>query len=81
MFKDLESKASFTRIEEEVRRLWKRQGVPKTLRHGDRDNGLSYQIYQQPLTLTGRPQADQVRLFATADLITRFRTMQGHVVH
>jgi isoleucyl-tRNA synthetase len=80
MFRDLTTEASFTRIEEEVRRLWKRQGVPEVLRDVHRDSSLSYQIFQQPLTVTGRPQAGQVRLLATADLFARFRTMQGHVV-
>jgi isoleucyl-tRNA synthetase len=81
MFKDLTTEASFTRIEEEVRRLWKRQGVPETLRDVHGKIGQFYQIYQQPLSVSGRLQTDLVHLLATTDLITRFRTMRGQEVH
>lgn len=81
MFGDLTTEASLTRIEEEVQRFWQRQGVPEATGAFRRDSLSRYQAYQQPLTVTGQPLIDQVRLLATADLFARYHTMKGDATH
>ncbi|MGD2205785.1 MAG: class I tRNA ligase family protein [Anaerolineae bacterium] len=72
--------ANLYRIEEEVRRFWRRNRVPEDARSARRD-GSPYVIYQQPLAAAGQPPADQIRLLATADLFARYHAMQGNAVH
>jgi isoleucyl-tRNA synthetase len=79
MFGQLTTDASFTQIEEEVRRFWRRYGVPEAAR-ADRDGCPPSIIYQQPLMAVGQPWTDQVRLLATTDLVARYRTMRGDAV-
>ncbi len=70
---------SFTRIEEEVRRFWRRREVPELGRTARRD-GQPYLIYQEPLAVAGQAWIDQVRLFSTTDLLARYRAMRGDAV-
>ena len=77
---DFAAEASLTRIEEQVRRFWRRYAVPETVRAARRD-GPPVVIYQQPLDLAGRPWNDQVRLLATTELYARYHTMRGDSVH
>lgn len=77
MFEQLTAEASFTRIEEQVRRFWRRHEVPVTFRAARRD-GQPYVVCQQPLDAAGQSPVDQVRLLVTADLVARYRTMQGN---
>jgi isoleucyl-tRNA synthetase len=77
--RELTAEASFTRIEEDVRRFWRRHGVPQAISTVRRD-GPACTVYQQPLGAAGQPWIDQVRLLATADLLARHRTMQGDAV-
>lgn len=74
----LEPQASLIRLEEEVRRVWKRRDLPAAVRAA-RHDGRPLTICTQPLA-TGQPRADQVRLLATADLLARYQTMQGAAV-
>lgn len=76
---DLGSESTLTRIEEDVRRFWRRYEVPEAFRASRRD-GLPYIIYQQPLAAWGRPKDEWVRLLAASDLLARYRTMQGDAV-
>ncbi len=71
---------SFTRIEEEVRRFWRRREVPEIGRTARRD-GQPYLIYQEPLAVAGQAWIDQVRLFSTTDLLARYHAMRGDAVH
>jgi isoleucyl-tRNA synthetase len=80
VFRELTVEASFTRIEEEVRRFWRRQEVLEAF-YTSRRGGPPYLIYQQPLFAAGQSRADQVRLLASADLLARYRTMWGDAVH
>lgn len=79
MFEQLTTEASFTRIEEQVRRFWRRHEVPDAFRAGRRDS-RPYVVCQQPLGAAGQSLADQVRLLATADLVARYRAMRGNAV-
>jgi isoleucyl-tRNA synthetase len=79
MFDEMRADASFTRIEEQVRRLWRLHGIPETFRatHGDHP---AYLVDHQPLTVAGQAWADQVRLLVTGDLLVRYLTMRGFAV-
>jgi isoleucyl-tRNA synthetase len=72
--------SSLTRIEEEVRRFWRRHGVPEAALAA-RPEGAFRVVYQQPLLAAGQTEADQIRLLAVADLLTRTWYMQGDRVH
>ncbi|MCL7452613.1 MAG: class I tRNA ligase family protein [Anaerolineae bacterium] len=75
MFTDLTPEASFTRIEEEVRRFWRHRDVSEVARRA-RASRSSYAIYQEPLGVVGHAWPDQARLLATVDLLARHRAMQ-----
>jgi isoleucyl-tRNA synthetase len=76
---ELTAEASLTRIEEEVRRFWRRRGVPEAF-HAARRDGVPYVIYQQPLLAVGGSPADGILLLAATDLLARFHTMRGSAV-
>jgi isoleucyl-tRNA synthetase len=80
VFEELTAEANLTRIEEQVRRFWRRHEVPAAFRAARRD-GPAYVLYQQPLGAAGQSPAAQVRLLATADLVARYRAMKGDAVH
>lgn len=80
--------ASFTRIEEEVRRFWQAHGLDlqfarsvadaddRQARPDPRDPAV---IYQQPLSV-GQSVSARAQLLSTADLLTRYHIMRGHPV-
>ncbi len=78
MLGELTSEATFTRIEEDVRRFWRRHGVPETFH---RRGGVAYGVYQQPLRAAGQPMVEQVRLMATANLFARYHSLRGEDVY
>jgi isoleucyl-tRNA synthetase len=80
VLRDLTAEASLTRIEEEVRRFWRRREVPAAFYAAHRD-GPPYLIRQQPLTVAAESATDQARLVTTTDLLARYRTMRGDAVH
>ncbi len=77
-FDQLTPDASMIRLEEAVRRLWKRHDL-MTAGRERRSDGPLLLIYPQPLA-TDQPRASRVRLLATADLLARHRTMRGAFV-
>ena len=76
MFEEFKAETSFTRLEEGVRRYWRRHNVPERARVG-RYNGPTFTIYQQPLAVAGQPWADQIHLLAATDLMARYHAMKG----
>jgi isoleucyl-tRNA synthetase len=80
MFGESAAEVSLAQIEEEMRRFWRRYGVPQAVRAAC-DGGLPYVIYQQPLMAVGQSWADQVRLLAFADLMARYHAMRGDAVY
>jgi len=67
---------SFTLLEEEVRRFWRRDGVAEAFR-ALRRGGSARTVALQPLMAAGRPPEEQVGLLATADLLLRYQAMRG----
>lgn len=80
MLDEMTAAKSFTQIEEEVRRFWRLREVPELSRNLHR-GGQPYFIYQQPLAVAGQSLSDQVQLLSTTDLLARYRTMRGDLVH
>jgi isoleucyl-tRNA synthetase len=80
MFGVATADASFTRIEEEVRRYWRRHGIPEAARAASGRTGQPFLVYQQPLKVAGQDQSDRIRLLAITDLLVRYRTMRGAAV-
>jgi isoleucyl-tRNA synthetase len=68
--------ASFTLLEEQVRRFWQRHNVPEAFR-AKQLGGSPRTVTLQPLMAAGRPPSEQVGLLAAADLIVRYQTMRG----
>jgi len=68
MLEEFKAETSFTRLEEGVRRYWRRQNVPERARVS-RYDGPTFTIYQQPLAVAGQPWADQIHLLAATDLM------------
>ena len=76
MPQEMTPEASFTLLEEEVRRFWRRHCVPDTFRAKVR-GGTPRAIALQPLMAAGSLPGEQVGLLATADLIVRYQAMRG----
>jgi isoleucyl-tRNA synthetase len=76
---ELTADTSFTRIEEQARRLWRLHGIPESFRTTEND-ALPYLIDQQPVAVAGQSWTDQVRLLATGDLMARYLRMRGYAV-
>jgi len=70
------SEVSFTLLEEEARRFWRREGVGEAFR-ALRRGGSPRTVALQPLMAAGRPLEEQVGLLATADLLLRYQAMRG----
>jgi len=73
------SSGSLTRLEEGVRRYWRRHSVAAAALTA-RTGGPTSIAYLQPPFVVGQPVADLVRLLATFDLLVRYRTMHGEKV-
>ncbi len=73
---EMAPEVSFTLLEEEVRRFWRREGVDEAFR-ALRRGGSPRTVALQPLMAAGRPPEEQVGLLATADLLLRYQAMRG----
>ena len=79
MFEELTSEATFTRIEEEVWRFWRRHGVPEAF-HTDRRSGAPFSLSQQPSAAAGGSSIDQMRVLVATDVLARYHRMRGGAV-
>jgi isoleucyl-tRNA synthetase len=79
MFDEITAETSFTRIEEQIRRLWRLHDLSAAFA-AVRQDASPYRVVQQPLAVAGQSWADQVRLLATGDLLARYLTMRGFAV-
>ena len=80
MNETLMADASLTRIEEDVRRFWRRHESPQSVQAARR-GAPALALLQQPLDVGAQSWNDQVRLMATTDLYARYYTMQGHAAY
>ena len=76
MTQEITPDASFTLLEEQVRRFWRRNSVPEEFLAKHR-GGSPRTIALQPLMAAGRPPGELVGLLATADLFVRYQAMRG----
>ncbi len=85
MLSGITADASFTRMEEEVRRFWQVRGLPQAFAavaagSDEASSAQPFVIYQHPLGVE-QSESSKVQLLSTADLVTRFRTMRREPVH
>ena len=76
MTQEITPDVSFTLLEEQVRRFWRRDNVPDAFQAKHR-GGSPRTIALQPLMAAGRPPSELVGLLATADLLVRYQAMRG----
>ena len=76
MTQEITPDVSFTLLEEQVRRFWRRNSVPEAFQTKHR-GGSPRTIALQPLMAAGRPPSELVGLLATADLLVRYQAMRG----
>jgi hypothetical protein len=67
---------SFTLLEEQARRFWRRNSVPEAFQ-ARRRGGSPQTMALQPLMAAGRPPGELVALLAMADLLVRYQAMRG----
>ncbi len=80
MFEELTTEASFTRIEEEVWRFWRRHEVPEAF-HAARQTGSPVILSQQPSYAAGEALIDQAQVLTVADVLVRYHAMRGDAIH
>jgi len=73
----MEQKYDFQKTEQELEQMWERQGVYK-YRHGKR--GPIFSIDTPPPTVSGRLHIGHVFSYTQAEIIARFKRMQGYDV-
>ena len=76
MTQEITPDVSFTLLEEQARRFWRRDGVPEAFR-SRRGGGSPQTMVLQPLTAAGKPPSELVALLAMADLLVRYQAMRG----
>ncbi len=79
MFKPVDTRQSFPKLEEEVLRFWKENDVfRKSVEQRPQDN--PYVFYEGPPTANARPGIHHVLARAFKDLFPRYKTMRGYRV-
>lgn len=76
MFRPVEARVSFPRLEEEVLRFWKDRDIyAKSLKA--RQGGRNFVFYEGPPTANGLPHPGHCLTRAIKDVFPRYRTMRG----
>jgi isoleucyl-tRNA synthetase len=76
MFKSVESKPDFPKLEEKILEFWKKNKVfEKSFQN--RQGGEPFVFYEGPPTANGKPGIHHVLARAFKDLFPRYKTMQG----
>src|SRR5436309_515668 len=79
MFKSVDSRQSFAKLEEEVLRLWKERDVfRKSVEQRPADR--PYIFYEGPPTANNKPGVHHVLARVFKDLFPRYKTMRGYRV-
>ncbi|MCK4403223.1 MAG: isoleucine--tRNA ligase [Dehalococcoidia bacterium] len=79
MFRKVSSKANFPRIEQDILRFWKEQGISDKSIEARRGN-QHYVFYEGPPTANGSPGIHHVLSRLFKDIICRYKTMKGYHV-
>src|SRR5690606_2533497 len=79
MFRPVDPKVSFPRLEEEILSFWEREQIFRRSVEERPDDRL-FVFYEGPPTANGRPGIHHVLARAFKDLVPRFKTMQGYRV-
>ncbi len=79
MFREVNPKIDFCRLEEGILRFWKEQGIfNKSI--DMREGGPHYTFYEGPPTANGRPGVHHVLSRLYKDVVCRYKTMKGYHV-
>jgi isoleucyl-tRNA synthetase len=79
MFKKIDSKQSFPKMEEEILKFWEEQKIfEKSVEKNSADK--SFVFYEGPPTANGIPGLHHVLARAFKDIIPRYKTMKGYRV-
>ncbi|MFZ0389173.1 MAG: isoleucine--tRNA ligase [Calditrichia bacterium] len=80
MFKEKDGKINLTETEEKIIQFWEERNIfHKTLEI--RKNAEPFVFYEGPPTANGRPGIHHVLSRTIKDVVCRFKTMQGRLVH
>ena len=76
MFKPVDSKVNFPRLEEEILRFWKKNKIfEKSVEQRSKEN--SYSFYDGPPFVTGLPHYGALLSSIAKDVVPRYQTMKG----
>src|SRR4030043_2242115 len=79
MFREVDTKINFSRLEEDILRFWKEQGIfGKSIKI--RERGPHYTFYEGPPTTNGSPGVHHVLPRLYKDAVCRYKTMKGYHV-
>ena len=79
VFRDVDPKVSFPKLEQEIGQWWKEHGVvERALAHGDRAKPFIF--FEGPPTANGRPGVHHVEARVAKDIVIRYRRMRGQYV-
>jgi isoleucyl-tRNA synthetase len=79
MFREVNSKVDFVRLEEDILQFWKERGIfDKSI--VAREKGPHYVFYEGPPTANGSPGVHHVIARLYKDAVCRYKTMKGHHV-
>ena len=79
MFREVSSKVNFVRLEEDILRSWREQGIlDKSIEI--REKGPHYVFYEGPPTANGSPGVHHVLARLYKDAVCRYKTMKGYHV-
>lgn len=76
MFKEVDPKQSFPKMEEEILKFWQNNNIFKKTLKKDSPKG-NFVFFEGPPTANGKPGIHHVLARAFKDLIPRYKTMQG----
>ncbi|MBE0430375.1 MAG: isoleucine--tRNA ligase [Dehalococcoidia bacterium] len=79
MFREVNSKVSFPRLEEDILRFWKERGIFGQSIEA-RQGGQRFVFYEGPPTANGSPGVHHVLARLYKDAVCRYKTMQGYHV-
>ena len=79
MFREVNAKVNFPRLEEDILRFWKEQGIFNQS-VAAREGCPHYAFYEGPPTTNGNPGVHHVLARVYKDTVCRYKTMQGYHV-